>query len=612
MCLTFFLKKVIDNGGSVSPATKDEIEKRSPGLRSARKDDLFPLALPKSLKDAVRCFILSIAVRLKRRPAMVGSSLYNAHDTMLIHVSRFTNWQNRTRDLIISEVEILQQRTVELPGSPGSLYAELEKIWNSYYASIVHNIRTYLPDKYNDEFLTSVIFSDISSLIPAALEGIEIKAINSVTRDKLKYSTDASGKGKKYIAIGGNTLSRGFTLEGLAINYFLRDTSYADTLLQMGRWFGYRPAYIDVCKLFTTEDAIEKFDASTRTIEELEIVFKQMKLKRKTPYDFVIRVKETPGVLEITRSSILRNTISVNWSYQDSLVQTTRFEMNAIRISRAWEALKGLFKKFKISHNEVDGFFIIDTDIDGLFSFLDADNAFYDFSDKLGYMKKFISLCVEKKKLRNWRIAIKREGDAREIPTADSGLPDKLKLSVRSGPAGPGRKTYNHILHDSFVNNGIFTGSGRSANIVTAGLDMAVCLDDKTIEIANQEFIKQKKEELLEKDKTKSADEIEKDAKKATKPERIYREKMTDDQGLLVIYLMDLKNVFSPERDLDFPELAKSRGIDTSVPLIGYAIAFPPIEGEIGGRYAQGDYNIGEDDDTAEEYDEATLKDSDE
>jgi vacuolar-type H+-ATPase subunit F/Vma7 len=609
-----FPQKLVESNGSIRPATDDEIENRTTGLRSAGKDDLFPSVLPNSLQDAIRCFILSIAVRLKRRPAMVGSSLYNAHDTMLIHVSRFTNWQNRTRNLVIEEVATIQQRTVELPGSPGSLYAELEKIWNRYYASIVHNIRTYLPDRYNDEFLTPLNFSDISSLIPSALEGIEIKAINSVTRDKLKYTTDATGKGKKYIAIGGNTLSRGFTLEGLAINYFLRDTSYADTLLQMGRWFGYRPGYIDVCKLFTTEDAIEKFDASTRTIEELEILFKRMRegRKKRTPRDFVLRVRTHPGVLEITRPSILRNTITVNWSYQDSLVQTTRFEMNAVRISRAWDGLRSLFGKFEISKKEVNGFFIIDTDINGLFSFLDAENTFYDFSDKLGYMKRFISLCVEKKKLRSWRIAIKTKGDARIVPASDSGLPDKIQLSVRSGPSGPDGKSYNRILHDNFVNNGIFTGSGRSANIVTAGLDMAVCLDDKTIQKANEEFISKKKEELLEKNKTITAEELEIDAKKATKPERIYREKMTEDQGLLVIYLMDLEKVFDIKSDTRYPELAVSRGIDTSIPLVGYAIAFPPIVGEIGGRYVQGDYNIGENDDTAEEYDEPTLKVSDE
>ena len=51
----------------------------------------------------------------------------------------------------------------------------------------------------------------------------------------------------KVIAIGGDKLARGLTLEGLTVSYFLRASKMYDTLMQMGRWFGYRPGYIDVC-----------------------------------------------------------------------------------------------------------------------------------------------------------------------------------------------------------------------------------------------------------------------------------------------------------------------------------------------------------------------------
>ena len=56
------------------------------------------------------------------------------------------------------------------------------------------------------------------------------------------------------IVIGGASLARGFTVEGLSISYFLRNTVFYDTLMQMGRWFGYRPGYEDLCKIFMPEE----------------------------------------------------------------------------------------------------------------------------------------------------------------------------------------------------------------------------------------------------------------------------------------------------------------------------------------------------------------------
>lgn len=597
-----FPQKIIDAVNGPRPATAEETDNEVVGLRSPRKDDLFPLQLPNSLKDAIECFVLGIAIRLKRKSSIAGSKLFNPHNTMLIHISRFTDWQNRTRDLVQAEVDKLIQRTQELPTSPESIYARLEKTWNKHYAAIVENIRIYLPDGYADEFLQSVSFEDIKSLLPSAVQGLEVKAINGVTKDKLIYSTNLAGDGKKYIAIGGNRLSRGFTLEGLTINYFIRDTNYADTLLQMGRWFGYRPGYIDCCKLFTTWDAIEKFNAATRTIEELEIEFKKMHRLGKTPRDFILRVRSHPGVLQITRPAIMKNTEEVNWSYQDSLVQTTQFEMNASRIAEAWVGLKHLFFKYKDSITPFRDYYILDTDIAGLFDFLDCANSFHKFNDQIGYIKAFIALCANQDKLRKWRVAVKKTGRGEcPITAAESGLPGKVDLSVRSGPS----TTSGHYLTE-FLEKGIFTGSGKSANIVSSGQDMSLWLEESEIEEAEHDFIKRKADEFREKDSIMTESEAENKAATLTKPERIYREKMSDNTGLLVIYLMDLRKVFNnPENQ----KVRTDRDIDESIPLIGYALGFPPMSPTLSGRYVRGKYNINEevDEPEAEDFDEETL-----
>ena len=61
------------------------------------------------------------------------------------------------------------------------------------------------------------------------------------------------------IAVGGNTLSRGLTLEGLVSSLFVRAVSAYDTLLQMGRWFGYRNHYADLPRIWMTDELSEWF-----------------------------------------------------------------------------------------------------------------------------------------------------------------------------------------------------------------------------------------------------------------------------------------------------------------------------------------------------------------
>ncbi len=593
-----FPVKVIDEMNGTRAATQKEIEESLVQTRSPRKDDRFPVNLPDSLREAIECFLLVIAIRLKRKPAMAGSKLYNAHNTMLIHVSRFTEWQIRTKDLVQTEVNsLIEKITTELPSSPDSIYAKLERTWNKYYAAIIENIRSYLPDGYVDEFLDRVGFDEIKSLLPEASKGIEVKAINSVTKEKLVYFIDTSGNGKKFIAIGGNRLSRGFTLEGLTINYFIRDTNYADTLLQMGRWFGYRPGYIDCCKLFTSWDSIEKFNATTRTIEELELEFRKMHRLGKTPEDFILRVRTHPGVLKITRPSILKNTEEVNWSYQDTLMQTTEFKINATKISKSWGELKSLFTEFSWRYLPDRGFYITDTNADGLFKYLDCSNTFYDYSAEIEQIRAFIKLCLGKEKLRKWRIAVKATGAGEKVPASQSGLPGDINMSVRSGPSD---KQVHH--RKQLLDKGIFTGSGRSANILTAGKDMALWLDEFEILAAENQFVANKIDEFKEDDKK---DAVEK-AERLSKPERIYREKMSDDTGLMVIYLMDLRHVL-PKSDTDLWGYKIQHNIDITVPLVGYAIGFPPISTDIGGKYVRGKYNIEEDEPQTEEFDDEML-----
>src|SRR5690606_9788232 len=92
-----------------------------------------------------------------------------------------------------------------------------------------------------------------------------------------------------------------------------------------------------------------------------------------------------------------------------------------------------------------------------------------------------------------------------------------------------------------------------------------------------------------------------------TFPERIYRERIPDSTGLMIIYILDTRRIFlqDPGReDPEMKELVKTHNIDLNIPIFGYAIGFPPIFPDPGGQYVKGKYQIEDDDDEADEFDE--------
>jgi len=573
--------------------------------RSSRTGDDFPRKLPNSIKESVLCFILSIAIRESRKPAMAYSTMFNPHNSMLIHISRYTLWQNRLKDLIDVYVRDLQSSLqLDAPGNPTSIFATFERIWFKYYSKIIEHVSDYLPKGYDDEFLIPISFETIkNNFLTDAIKGIEVKAINSATGDKLIYPKHTP---KKYIAIGGNRLSRGFTLEGLSINYFVRSTDYSDALLQMGRWFGYRPGYLDCCKLFITRDSMEKYDLVTRTIEELEIEFKKMEQKDKSPKSFILRVKKHPGALKITRPSILRDIKEVNWSYQDELVQTAKFNIRKEKIEKVFTDFKNkISSKFQfkpIFKNDKNNpsFLITETDIDGMIQVLKLENNFdSDISDSV---VRFLELCKSKNKLSKWTIAIKATGDAKTheakgtLSKPESGLSYDIGMTIRRGPI---EEQASKKYRDGFLENKMFTASGKSANIISSGLDFSILLNETQIKAAEKEFIDERSKYYRKKFPEWPEQKVKEQAEKVTIPERVYREKMSDQEGLLVVYILDSHYVFRQERgaveDTKMKALVESEGIDLNIPLVGYAIGFPPIEPDPGGEYVHGNYGFEED-----------------
>jgi len=571
--------------------------------RKSKKDDLFPGEIPQSLKEAIQCFIISTAIRLSRKSVMSSSNLYNQHNTRLIHVSRITSWLNRTKLKVEEYVNdyLIPKINNDSFSDPKSVFGELEKIWNKYYIHAIENIRSYLPEGYEDQFLIPKTFiKDIRPLLVEAVKDLEIKAINSETGDSLTYPENIA---KKYIAIGGNRLSRGFTLEGLTINYFIRNTDYADTLLQMGRWFGYRPGYLDCCKLFSTAANFNKFDLTTLTVEELEQEFKTMSIKGRKPENFMLRVKTHPKVIQITRSSILKGTVTEQVNYSGDIEQSTKFIIEKVRIEEAWASFRNHVRGLSWESDNEKGFFIHRTDSKGVLKFLELKNTFANLD--LPGLPEWLRLCNERGKLTNWTIAIKRNIVTKnpKIPLSklESYLPEDMNLTIRRGPAR------DSASRDSLITDNIFKASGKSAQIVAAGEDFSITLNEQEKKRAEDNFRSNKIEEFIK--ENLSPEDAKNKAQNITIPEKAYRLEMNERDGILLIYLIDLKRVFEVkdgEPDTDLQDYASKRNLDTKVPLIGYAIGFPAISEDIGGVYVKGDFELDiPEDDFEEEFDES-------
>jgi hypothetical protein len=579
------------------------------GTRAAKSLDTFPNTIPDSLKKAVMCFVLGISIRELRQPMMVTSNLYQPHNTMLIHISRFTRWQTKTERLLKSYYsDLISRLLMEKPNAPGSIYLQFGKVWRDFYHDIVLNIREYLPKGYEDEFMMPTSFNSVLPGLIDAAKGVDILALNSQTNDQLEYKKDNP---KKVIAIGGNRLSRGFTLEGLITSYFVRTTNYSDSLLQMGRWFGYRPGYLDCCKLFTSQDLIDKYDSTTLCIEELKAEFKKMDDLERTPSDYEIRVRTHEGVLQITRPSILKNTQSVKWSYQDSLQMSTSINVEATHITNVWEQFRTNIASLMISAEQRDTLLCKQVSSEAIINILQGSNNFD--STKCELMVAYIQKCNEKKLLENWTVAIKTTGTSKsnlgigKLKSSDSGLQQDITLAIRRGPS-PGERFYNEL-----INNSVFKATSKSANIMSSGKDMAASLTKKDADIATKEYYKEQAENFIKLDPKMSLGDAIIKAKKKTIPERVYREKLSPKEGVLIVYLFDSYYSFLQERgeeDPKYVDWVNKNGIDLNVPLVGFALGFPLISRlqDPCGVYVKGDYKLetvtDPDEDGADDYEE--------
>jgi hypothetical protein len=277
------------------------------------KIDHVPTDLPASLQRAIRCFVLACAARHTR-----GQD--KEHNSMLIHVTRFVGVQGRVTDLVKEDIDQLRKRVSYGDGARArNVRDELREVWETDFAQKYGALR----DAASDEVGAEVDWESVSAALHDAISKIEVKQINGTAKDALDYVNHPDGF--SVIAVGGNKLSRGLTLEGLTTSYFLRTSRMYDTLMQMGRWFGYRPGYLDLCRLFTTSELCTWYRHIALAEEELRREFDYMATSGLTPENYGLRVRSHSEGLLVTALNKMCHAETLELSYSGELVQTGHF-----------------------------------------------------------------------------------------------------------------------------------------------------------------------------------------------------------------------------------------------------------------------------------------------
>lgn len=304
------------------------IEDHEDYLPIKHKIDFVPEALPPSLKHAIECFVIARAVRLLR--GQTGK-----HHSMMINASRFTGVQNLLKGLVSDLVKELRRSVGNYAGLPTAealknpRLSSLHATWNEEYSDLEFD------------------WSEVQATLKSSLDPVEVISVNSASGDTLDYTESEFPSGRSVIAVGGLGLSRGLTLEGLLVSYFLRNSIMYDTLMQMGRWFGYRDGYAEVCRVFMTDDAYGWYAHIAEATEELRADFRGMEKAKLTPLEFGLRVRSHPAALIVTARNKMRSArdVPVSISLAGRLAETSVIYGGQNELDANWKTLENVVKE---------------------------------------------------------------------------------------------------------------------------------------------------------------------------------------------------------------------------------------------------------------------------
>ncbi|MGG3891117.1 Z1 domain-containing protein [Metabacillus fastidiosus] len=294
------------------------------------KKDLVIYDIPASLREAIRMFILVCCVRKERGQV-------TDHNSMLVHISKFKDIQCDVADFIVDELRHIKNA---LKDKSDPLYAEFKKM---YLTDIVPTTKKIVR-MVNDRKIKETKWGDVKARLFNMAQIIEVRTVNSKRQQYLNYD-HYKESGLNVIAVGGDLLSRGLTLEGLSVSYLLRFASAGDTLIQMGRFFGYKDGFIDLCRLYTTRDLVTAHIHMARIEQETKREFDIMAASGKSPEDYGLRIRTHPEGLHVTAPNKMRNSTELTVNFSGVLADNTFLYKDKETISKNYQ----MFEKWLVS-----------------------------------------------------------------------------------------------------------------------------------------------------------------------------------------------------------------------------------------------------------------------
>lgn len=314
---------------------KENIDKLNAGTFYYRHRKEWNGILPDSLKESIYCYYLANVARDLRGHVAKPRS-------MLINMSRFVKVQSVIKEYV-DEIQDNFIRTIKYnfdeDGSKNvhlSLFQELKQLWDKHFNNVTDINFADIVKKKN---LLGAVY-DIERDIPK----MNIIVVNGNSASKLDYKSNPS---LRVIAIGGLALSRGLTLEGLLVSYFYRNTATFDVLMQMGRWFGYRPHYDDLFQIWTSQASVTWYREIATAAAELKADIKKMFEQHLTPKDFGIKVRDYCDELQITANNKMRTAYELLMmeSYYGNICDTPYLSVKAEHNKDNWEQVKSLAER---------------------------------------------------------------------------------------------------------------------------------------------------------------------------------------------------------------------------------------------------------------------------
>ncbi|WP_069815797.1 Z1 domain-containing protein [Streptomyces sp. TP-A0874] len=392
--------------------------------------------IPQSLRTAIASFLLACAARRARGQEKV-------HNSMLVHVTRFTAVQNHVREQVEDHLHLLVDSLRDRHGQGPKVMADLQALWESDFAVTTKH--------FAEDEAKRLTWEEVSAELLDAARKIQVKVVNGSSQDALEYF-DHRDTGLSVIAVGGQKLSRGLTLEGLTVSYYLRWANTYDSLLQMGRWFGYRPGYEDLCRLYTTPEVEEAYAEVTEVLDELRREMEEMATRGMTPREFGLKVRTSSLGLLVTARNKMHNGKKVLISYSGEGPETTIFNLSRGTVSGNLKALESLVRHLDEtmdSKPSEDGGSVVweGAPPEAVSEFLYAyETDRKAFRVRPNLIAKYIDQCARGGELANW--SVKLVGKASEDPVKIAGrrVGPVTRSPHPTASSGEGRYTIRRVL----------------------------------------------------------------------------------------------------------------------------------------------------------------------